>query len=434
MAPSVDQFLKTVLRSGIVERESLQAALRTVPLDRRDLSEHVAADLVDRKILTPFQTQKLLAGISLGLKLGPYVIQTPIGKGGMGTVYLARDSRTNQPAAIKVVSPQRLREGQRHLARFRREMELSQKLRHPNVAMAQDVGEMKGVHYLALEYIPGVTLHRLVTRDGPLASARAARLFVEVCSALQHAHEQGLIHRDLKPTNIMVTPDDHAKVLDLGLAMMIGEEVDDPEIVGGKGYIVGSVEYIAPEQTRDPTQVDARADLYSLGCTMYFALAGRGPFSFGDNKDKVRAHRHQSAEQLRNRNPTVPEGFANLVHRLMAKDPTHRPASAAEVRAELQAFSEAPAPAASTPTDSAAIFEIIDEIAVEDPHDTLSEIFQFEGDGEAGEVSTATISKQNVRAVYENSASATNVMWFLLIAAAIGVLLLLLVVFASQSS
>lgn len=434
---TVDEFLKTVLRSGVVDREPLQAALRSVPPEHRNDPQSVAADLVARKILTPFQSQKLLAGISLGLKLGPYLIQTPIGKGGMGTVYLAKDSRTDSVAAIKVLSPRRLHEGQRHLARFQREMALSQKLRHPNVAMAKDIGEMKGVHYLALEYIPGVTLHRLVMRDGPLAPPRAARLFAEVCAALDHAHQQGLIHRDLKPTNIMVTPDDHAKVLDLGLAMMIGEEVEDPELIGGKGYIVGSVEYIAPEQTRDPAQVDARADLYSLGCTMYFALTGKGPFSFGDSKDKIKAHRHQEAEPIRDRNPAILEGLADLVHRLMAKDVSQRPASAAAVRDELQAFSEVHAPPPKA-ADSADIFEIMDEAGIDDAHDTLSEVFQFENAGDDGaddapdDDGFPAISKEKLHTIVEDRAAATTVMWLLLIAAAVGVLFLLLVVLISQ--
>ncbi len=427
MAISVDDFLRTVLRSGVLERELLQTELRSLPMESRDQPQAVADLLVGKKLLTPFQAQKLLTGVSLGLKLGPYIIQTPIGKGGMGTVYLAKDSRTNLAVAIKVVSPKRAQDGTRNLARFQREMILSQKVQHPNLALTKDVGEVQGVHYLALEYIPGVTLNRLVTRDGPLSPPRAARLFAEVCSGLEHAHAQGLIHRDMKPTNIMVTPDDHAKVLDLGLALMEGEVVVDPEVVGGKGYIVGSVEYMAPEQTRDSSQVDARADLYSLGCTLYFALTGKGPFSFGDNKDKVRAHRHQDAEPVRRRNAAVPEGLASLVHRLMAKDPSLRPPTAAAVREELLAFSEPAAPAAK-PTDSSIMFEIVEDFTIEDAPDTLSEVFQFDGLPEE----LPTISRDNVRTVIDQHKSANSVLWMLLAAAALGMVALLFVVLRSR--
>ena len=392
MTVSVDDFLRNVLRSELLDRDALRNALRNVPLDQRDQATAVADFLVANRHLTQFQAHKLLSGVVLGLKLGPYLIQTPIGRGGMGTVYLARDGRTGESAAIKVVSPQRAKEGARHLTRFRREMMLSQKLKHPNVALTREVGEFKGVHYLVLEYIPGVTLHRVVQRDGPLTVPRAARLFCEVCSALEHAHERGLVHRDLKPTNLMVTPDDHAKVLDLGLALMIGEEVDDPEVVGGKGYVVGSVEYIAPEQTRDSTQVDARADLYALGCTLYFALTGRGPFSEpgGTAKDKVIAHRHREPEPIRSRNPSIPEGLARLVHRLMAKKPDGRPASATVVRQELAGWSE-PAPEGAA-VDSSVYFEVIDPFTLNEVEgggpDTLSEIFQFSA-GEAKSVDEA---------------------------------------------
>ena len=387
MSASADEFLRNLMRSELLSREELQAAVRKVPSERREDPAQLADDLIAQRLLTQFQAHKVLAGVVVGLKLGPYQVQAPIGRGGMGTVYLARDSRNGETAAIKVVSPKRAKGGDRHLARFQREMMLSQKLKHPSVALTRDVGVFKGVHYLVLEYIPGLTLYRLVLRDGPLSVPRTARLFVEICSALEHAHSQGLIHRDLKPSNIMVTPDDHAKVLDLGLALLIGEEVDDPEVVGGKGYVVGSVEYIAPEQTRDPTQVDARADLYSLGCTLYFALTGRGPFA-GQGppglpgslspKELIRAHRHPEPESIRSRNPNVPEGLANLIHRLMAKKPKHRPESAAIVRQELLPFSEP----GSAATESSVSVELVDPFALVDDEtvpDTLSEIFRLDG-------------------------------------------------------
>jgi eukaryotic-like serine/threonine-protein kinase len=406
MSASADEFLRNLLRSELLSREELQAAIRKVPSERRENPAHIADDLVAARLLTQFQAHKVLAGVVVGLKLGPYQVQAPIGRGGMGTVYLARDSRNGEAAAIKVVSPKRAKGGERHLARFQREMMLSQKLKHPSVALTRDVGVFKGVHYLVLEYIPGLTLYRLVMRDGPLSVPRTARLFVEICSALDHAHSQGLIHRDLKPSNIMVTPDDHAKLLDLGLALMIGEEVDDPEVVGGKGYVVGSVEYIAPEQTRDPTQVDARADLYSLGCTLYFALTGRGPFTGPgppgspnalSPKELMRAHRHADPEPIQSRNPTVPAGLANLIQRLLAKKPKYRPASAAIVRQELLAFSEPGAGA----TGSSVSVELVDPFALVDDEtvpDTLSEVFRL-GSGPELDVEPVSVEQVSVEPV-----------------------------------
>jgi serine/threonine protein kinase len=217
-------------------------------------------------------------------------------------------------------------------------MEVSQKVKHPHLARALDVGIFQNIHYIAMEFIPGRTLYRLVASDGPLAVPRTAHLFAEVASALAQAHRQGVIHRDLKPSNLMVTPHDHAKVLDLGLAFTEGEEVEDREVVGGKGYIVGSIDYMAPEQTRDPTNIDARADLYALGGCMYFALTGSPLFPEGTVYEKVRAHRHETPPRLRDKNPQVPEAFADIVQRLLAKRPEDRYGSAIELAYALESW------------------------------------------------------------------------------------------------
>lgn len=188
-----------------------------------------------------------------------------------------------------------------------------------------------------MEYIPGKNLSRVVADGGPLSVPRTARLMAEVASGLEHAHNQGLIHRDLKPSNIMVTPNDHAKILDLGLAFMQGEEAE-LNVIGGQGYIVGTMDYIAPEQTIDSTSVDGRADIYSLGCTLYFALTGQPPFPGGSSRDKVRRQRSEEPIPLRQLAPSVPEGFALLVRQMMAKDVAQRPPSAAAAEEELRAW------------------------------------------------------------------------------------------------
>jgi serine/threonine protein kinase len=258
----------------------------------------------------------------------------------MGTVYLARDHRSGQMVALKVLPPGRAREEERLLARFRREMEMCQRVSHPHLAWTYEVGAYRGVYYIAMEYIPGRSLYRVVQDDGPLPVPRLARLFAEVALALDHAHTQGLIHRDLKPSNIVVTPHDHAKVLDLGLALMQGEGAGPREVIGGQGYVVGTMDYIAPEQTDDPSKVDARCDVYALGCTMYFALTGRPPFPGGTSKEKIFRHRGEEPEPLAALNPAVPPQFAALVQRMMVKDPAGRMESAALVRHELMRWAD----------------------------------------------------------------------------------------------
>jgi serine/threonine protein kinase len=336
MSAAVDDFLRTILRSGILRRDELQDALRSVPSQERDDPNKIADHLVRRGKLTQFQTQKLLQGVSGGLILGPYQVEAVLGRGGMGSVYLALDARSGQHVALKVLPPKMAREKERSLARFEREKTVSQRIRHPNIALTQEAGVTHGVHYIAMEYIPGQTLYRLVTKEGPLLVSRAGQLFAEVADALDYAHSQGVIHRDLKPSNIMVTPNDHAKILDLGLAFLVGEEVEDVEVVGGKGYVVGSVDYMAPEQTRDSSAVDPRTDIYALGCCIYFALTGKPVFPAGGTKEKIQAHRQMGPEPIVNRNPQVPDGFDDVVHRMLAKDPVHRYQTAAEAARELR--------------------------------------------------------------------------------------------------
>jgi serine/threonine protein kinase len=336
--PAVEDFLKTVLRSGLLDREQLQQTLRTVPVDQRDNPDVLATHLVKAGKLTRFQSRKLLQGTALGLVLGPFQVLAPIGKGGMGTVYLSRDMRSGQLVALKILPPKRAREEERLLARFRREMEMCQRVAHPNIAWTCEVGLCQGVHYIAMEFIPGKSLSRLVAAEGPLPVARAARLLAEVASALDHAHHQGIVHRDLKPSNIMVTPNDHAKLLDLGLALVRGESGGDREVVGGQGYIVGTMDYISPEQADDPSKVDARSDLYSLGCTLYYALTGQPPFPGGTSAEKIQRHKTEAPTPVPQLNPNVPPAFIGLLRRLMARKPEQRPPSAAAVREELLAW------------------------------------------------------------------------------------------------
>ncbi|MFM7149858.1 MAG: serine/threonine protein kinase [Gemmataceae bacterium] len=295
----------------------------------------MADHLIRSGKLTRFQAGKLLRGIYQGMILGHFCLLAPFCKGGMGTVFLARDQRNQLLVALKVLPPSLAKRQTRMVARFLREMELSQKVAHPHLAWTYEVGEFRGVYYIAMEYIPGKTLARVIQEEGPMRCSRAARLMSEVASGLAHAHDQGLIHRDLKPGNIMVTPHDHAKVVDLGLALIDGEIVGDNSVVGGQGYIVGTMDYIAPEQTIDAAGVDRRSDLYSLGCTLYFAISGRPPFPGGTSKEKIQRHRLQLPTPLIELVPTAAPEFVQLVELLMQKDPDRRPNSAREVMDRL---------------------------------------------------------------------------------------------------
>jgi len=374
MEPAVDTFLKTVLRSGVLDREQLKTGFQTVPNGQRHDPRAVAEHFIKTGKLSRFQAVKLLAGTAKGLLLGPYQVLAPVGRGGMAAVYLARDSRNQQLVALKVLPPQKDDRQDRLLARFRREMDLCRLVTHRHIARTFEVGVKQGVYYIAMEFIPGSDLSKLVRRDGPLEVPRAARLFAEVASGLQHAHEQGLVHRDLKPSNIRVTTHDHAKVLDLGLALLEGEQTADREVVGGDGYIVGSMDYIAPEQTFDACAVDGRADIYALGCSLYFSLTGQPPFPGGTSKDKILRHRNEEPEPLLDRNGQVPAKFAQLVHRMMAKDPQKRFASVELVRQELLAWAPPEAGAMPDGQDDSSFRQAVASLQAADADDNLEAI------------------------------------------------------------
>jgi serine/threonine protein kinase len=342
--PAPNAFLQSVRRSGLISDESLKRAIESAPAPTRASARLFAEHLITIGELTHYQSEKLLAGRWRGLVVGDYHILAPLGRGGMGTVYLAK-SLAN-PAwppyplfplvALKVLPPKKAQAEAKTLLRFRREMELGKPLDHPNITRTLDAGEHHGVHFIAMEYVPGQSLKQVISKDGPLPAGEAARLFADVAAGLEHAHQKGLIHRDLKPSNIMVTPEGRAKLLDLGLAMLMDEALpEDPAIVGGEGYILGPMDYIAPEQTSDATNVGPRSDVYALGCSIYHTVCGMPPFPGGTAKQKMAWHRTEPAPLPHSINPAVPPAFSKIIERCMAKNPADRPESAAALRSLL---------------------------------------------------------------------------------------------------
>jgi serine/threonine protein kinase len=359
--PTLDVFLRALTRSGLLAENQLQDILRQQPAN----PESLATLLVRRGKLTAFQARKLLEGKTLGLVLGHYQVLAPIGRGGMGAVYLARDDRSQQLVALKVLPPQRARQEQHLLERFRREMALCQLVEHPNLARTYEVGSARGVYFIAMEYIAGQSLWRLVNDQGPIEVLSAVRLFAEVAAALDHAHGKGLVHRDLKPSNIRVTRDGHAKVLDLGLAILQGETAGDRSVVGGEGFVVGTMDYLPPEQAEDATRVDARGDLYALGCTMYFALTGRPPFPGGTTSQKILRHLKEEPTPVERLNPAIAAPLAQLIKRLLAKKPADRPPSALAVQSELLTWMTPTTPAVYALQDDVPPLEaeVVDPVA-----------------------------------------------------------------------
>lgn len=290
---------------------------------QRRLDAATAAVLVEQGKLTPFQSREILAGRTR-FRLGQYTVIDEIGRGGMGQVFKAEHALMGRQVAVKVLP--RSKATPESEAAFRREMRILGRLDHENLVRAFDAGYDAMVYYLVTELVPGMDLRRLVRKHGPLDETTAASIFVQVARGLAFAHAQGVVHRDVKPGNILVMDDGRAKVLDLGLA---GSMLEAEAIRLGR--VVGTMDYIAPEQIRTPDDVGPPADIYALGCTMYYALAGEVPFPGGSRKDKMRRHLTDMPVPIGTLAPNVPQPLCHLVEAMMAKSVADRIGAADEV-------------------------------------------------------------------------------------------------------
>ena len=249
------------------------------PTDRQ-----LAEQVVERGMLNAWQVKQLLDGRTK-FNLGPYRIIDSIGQGGMGQVFKAQHATLGRVVAVKVLP--RYKCTPEAIDNFRREIRALSSLDHPKLVAALDAGEDGSVHYLVTEYVPGTDLRKLIRREGPLDIPAAASIICQVAEGLEYAHAQGIIHRDVKPGNVLVSPDGQAKLSDLGLAGPLAGELEaDPRY----GKIVGTADYLSPDQVHDPWGPTPAWDIYSLGCTLYYAVTGKVPFPGGTTADKARAH------------------------------------------------------------------------------------------------------------------------------------------------
>src|SRR3954454_8403729 len=337
----LDDFVANVAQSGLILPNDLARARASVdPRPEADADVRLARYLVHQGSLTSYQARKVLSGATRGFFLGGYRILRPLGEGGMGKVFLASRDRDGQHVAIKVLPPKRALQEEQTLLRFRREMDLSRRVQHPNLARTLDVGREGDIYFMIMEYIEGESLYETVKgkRGGPLRVPDTARFFLKVLDGLAAAHAAGLIHRDLKPSNIMITPEGEAKILDLGLARALGG--DERQQLTRPNVVIGTLDYASPEQLGNAAAADRRSDLYSIGCTLYFTLAGRPPFEGGDVVNKIFKQRMDAPEPLERVARGVPAAFAAIVRKLMAKDPDDRYQTSEELRADLARWTD----------------------------------------------------------------------------------------------
>jgi eukaryotic-like serine/threonine-protein kinase len=294
------------------------------------ISNRVLADvLIEQEILTNYQTDQLLAGRTK-LNLGPYIITDWIGQGGMGQVFKAVHQVMGRECAVKVLPLTRATQEARES--FVREIRMQAVLDCPYLVRAYDAGQDGKVHFLVTEYVPGMDLRKLVKSRGALPIQQAAKIIMQAALGLEYAHEKGLVHRDVKPGNILVLPSGDAKVSDVGLAGFAKDLVNDPRA----GKIVGTTDFLSPEQIRTPLDIVPASDIYSLGCTLYYSVCGKVPFPGGDTTSKLRRHIEETPWHPRKFAADISEDFVDIIADMMEKDPSKRITNAAEVASRLE--------------------------------------------------------------------------------------------------
>jgi formylglycine-generating enzyme required for sulfatase activity/serine/threonine protein kinase len=315
----------------------------------------LAKVLLQRGWLTPYQVNQLFRGQGDRLVLGQYVLLERIGEGGMGEVFKARHLGLDRIDALKVIRKDKLSNAE-NIRRFQREARAAARLSHPNIVAVYAIDQVGDTHYLAMEYVEGMNLSRFVKTHGPLPVPQACDFISQAAQGLQQAFQRGLIHRDIKPGNLLVSSTHVIKILDLGL-VRLEQLLDDhasPATLTEEGSLMGTPDYIAPEQARDPHAVDTRADIYSLGCTFYHLLTGQPPFPGGTLAQKLIRHQSSSPLGVETLRPDVPPALAAVVRKMLEKDPAQRYQTPLEVAEALGPFRHATVPA-GTPRAAAVI-------------------------------------------------------------------------------
>jgi eukaryotic-like serine/threonine-protein kinase len=333
---SLDAFLKITPQSGLITESQLKAEVEAArkegtPLER---PEDVADRLVQRGLLTDWQCRKLLQGKHKGFFLGKYQLQSLLGKGGMSSVYLAEHSVMRRKCAVKVLPAKRINDSS-YLGRFHREAQAVASLDHPNIVRAYDVDKESergtDIHFLVMEYVDGKNLQEIVRETGVYDYVDAADCIRQAALGLEHAHKANMVHRDVKPGNLLVDTTGTVKLLDLGLARFFGDDGEQSLTVAHDEKVLGTADYLAPEQALDSHKVDSRADIYGLGCTLYFMLPGHPPFTDGTLAQRLLSHQTKIPPSAKIDRPDIPDSLLEILNRMMKKDPDDRYQTAGEV-------------------------------------------------------------------------------------------------------
>jgi len=337
----IGRFIDTLIQTRLVAEPEIRAlSARFSPDGEHGGVQPFAAELIRLGKLTPYQAAAIRQGKTKGLVIGSYIVLDKIGSGGMGLVLRARHRQSQRIVALKLLPPSVSRD-RAAVIRFRREAAAVAKFRHPNIVSAIDSGETHGLLFLVMEFVDGWDLARTVKEKGPLSVAQTIDCIIQAARGLQEAHDHGIVHRDIKPANLLLDSAGTVKVLDLGLARV--NQTQELLAAGGSeadltvsGSIVGTVDYMSPEQAYDPRMADGRSDIYSLGCTLHYLLTGKAPFGGQTFMERLLGHRERPIPSLRASRRDVSEALDATFQHLLAKSPQDRPQTMAAVIGELQ--------------------------------------------------------------------------------------------------
>lgn len=360
MPVTLEEFIEYLSEIGFMDVEEVHDFLDDLPLNKQpQTARKLVQEMLRREKVTEFQAETMLKGKTKRLVAGNYVIMEKIGQGGMGRVYKARHRRMDRVVALKFL-PSKARQSPEAIGRFDREIRAAARLAHRNIVTSHDADESEGRYFLAMEYIDGSDLLAVVNDGGPLPVETAVDYIVQAAEGLQYAHSQKIIHLDIKPANLLLDKTGTIKILDMGLAriddVISAAETAPAESLIQDGKVMGTVDYIPPERSSDPQAVDHRADIYSLGCTLYHLLTGRPPFTGNTILKRIKAHRVKPIPSLSKARDDVPESLDAVFQKMLAKNPDDRYGSMAEVITHLRACVESPdnPPAASDSLDDQA--------------------------------------------------------------------------------
>jgi eukaryotic-like serine/threonine-protein kinase len=336
--PTRDELIECVRRSGLLEEERLARFLADSATQAIRDPKLLAKAFETAGLLTAWQKDRLLEKKWKGFYLGKYKILYPLGAGAMGSVFLAEHKVMRHSVALKVLA-KRLVAKPSNVTRFEREARAAAAVNHPNVVRAFDIDREGETHYLIMEYVKGENIQKLVQQQGPLDPLLAADYIAQIARGLNEAHANGLVHRDIKPSNVLLDQTGLMKILDLGLAR-IAQEDDNAITVVNESKLLGTVDYLAPEQAVNSHRIDGRADIYSLGCTLYFMLTGLPPFPSGSLTERILKHQTKRPMDIRKRREGVPDALVNICNRMMEKNADKRYNTAGDCADALVAFVE----------------------------------------------------------------------------------------------